>query len=438
MPPKEKKRVPCLLASDGCGHVSEIDRFEATGMRLRASVLPEADEWIPLPKDSVLMELPGRIPVGWDPVHKKFVSVPFYQGKPVTAVSAFAAPAHTQLYTAAYQTKPGAPPLPLFAYTPVGWKEGRFWAAAVRVDEDVRHDPGQFRQESVRNAARRMLKRHPGNRLVRHLVENCVRRYACPNAFNFVLERWECPIPVSPSCSARCLGCISKQPKDGVRSTQDRISFVPTADEIAEMAVPHLKHADRAMVSFGQGCEGEPLTRHVLIERAIRMIRGQTPRGTIHINTNAGHPEALDRLFRAGLDSIRVSMNSARKNFYVRYFKPDAYAFSDVLESMKIARKHNAYLSLNYFVFPGLTDHPDEMEALFDLLDRYKIDCMQARNLNIDPELYIRRLGLKKVQPSRHGVGILEWMRRIRKKAPWVKIGYFNPPKEDWTGSVEG
>jgi pyruvate-formate lyase-activating enzyme len=436
MPQPKKIPVPRLLVSDGIGRVFEIEEYEALGMRLRIPFRPEPEEWIPMPEGSVLMELPGRIPLARDSVHGEFIPVPSFRGKPVTAVSAFVAPAHTQLYTAAYQTMPNSKTLPLFAYTPVGWKEGRFWVTAVRVDDDVRHDPSRFKASLLEKAAERMAARYPGNRLVTHLVDNCVRRYACPNAQNFVLERWECPVPVSPECSASCLGCISKQPENGVPSTQNRIAFVPAPEEIAEMAVPHLRHADKAMVSFGQGCEGEPLTRYDLIEKSIRLMRAETLRGTIHLNTNAGRPQVLESLFRAGLDSLRVSMNSAQPPFYDRYFRPRAYGFSDVLESLKIAGNHGAYVSLNYFIFPGWTDRPDEMEALFGLLEKYKIDCIQARNLNIDPEFYVRKMILEKAPLARRSIGILEWMERVRQRKPGIQIRYFNPPKEDWNRGI--
>ena len=49
----------------------------------------------------------------------------------------------------------------------------------------------------------------------------------------------------------------------------------------------------RVMVSFGQGCEGEPLLRWKEIERAIRLVRARTRRGSIHANTNGSLPVAL-------------------------------------------------------------------------------------------------------------------------------------------------
>jgi pyruvate-formate lyase-activating enzyme len=419
---------PFLLASDGRGNVFDIPELKAAGMRLSECVRPKPDEWIPLPEGSTIMELPGRRPIGAG--RKQFVTLSEYKGNPVAAVAAFVAPAYTQLYHAAYETEPGAPTLPLFAYSPAGWRDGKFWTTAVRVDGDVRHDASQFDARLVEKSARRMLRRHAGNRLVEHLVRLCVRRYRCPNAMNFVLERWECPVPVSPACNAGCVGCISKQSKTGVPSTQNRISFTPTTEEILEYAAPHLRSAERAMISFGQGCEGEPLLKSGLIEKTIRRIRCETGRGTVHLNTNAGDPDAVERLFKAGLDSIRVSLNSARPEYYQKYHRPKGFGFEDVLNSLERARKAGAWISLNYFIFPGFTDLLEETEALAEIVREFRVDFIQTRNLNIDPEWVVKKLGLDPI--PRQPAGILQWMKTVRKKAPWIRFGYFNPPKEAW------
>jgi pyruvate-formate lyase-activating enzyme len=421
---------PLLVVSDGCGNAFEVPGIEAAGMRLRQPVMPDPDEWIPLPEGSRLMELPGRIPLGFDPKRRLFTNVSEHKGMPVIACAAFAAPAYARLYLAAYETKPGAPRLPLFAYGPVGWMDGRFWIPSVRVDPDVRHDPSLFDPESVERAAGAMLKRHPANRLVEHLVSRCVREYGCPNAQNFVLARWECPVPLSPGCNADCLGCISEQKKSGIRSTQDRIGFTPTVKEIVEYAVPHLMSAERAMISFGQGCEGEPLLKSALIEKTVGAVRRATGNGTVHINTNGGDPDAVDRVFRAGMDSIRVSLNSARPEYYQKYHRPKHHGFEDVLESLARARRAGAWISLNYFLFPGFTDGLEETEALAGLVREFRVDCVQMRNLNIDPEWYMDTLGLDPL-PARP-MGILKWRKTVKRKAPWIRFGYFNPPKEEW------
>lgn len=420
-----------LVVSDGRGNVFEIPELEMAAMSRNLATLPDDDELIPLPFGSNLFELPGRTAVGYDRRRHEFVALPKYKGQAVYAVAAFMAPAYTQLLRTAYETHDSSVTLPLFAYTAVGWKDNQFVVAAQRVDEDIRQDLENFNDDEIEKGATATLQRYGGNRLVRHLVENCVRRYHCPAAQNFVLGRWECPVPTSPACNAACIGCISHQPAEtGVAATQDRITFVPTAKEIVEFTVPHLMTAPRAIISFGQGCEGEPLLQGKVIEEAIREIRRQTNQGTINLNTNACYPHVVERLCSAGLDSIRVSLNSAQKSLYAAYYNPRGYSFEDVLDSIKVMRDNGRWISLNYFIFPGLTDDPAELAALLEIIHHYRVDYIQMRNLNIDPEWYCTALGLDKLTAL--PIGIKQWQQEVKQSAPWIHFGYFNPPKEDW------
>ena len=50
--------------------------------------------------------------------------------------------------------------------------------------------------------------------------------------------------------------------------------------------------------------------------------------------------------------------------------------------------------------------------------------CPAARNLNIDPELY---LGLLKGIDFGPAMGLNNFRKRILKECPWVRFGYFNP-----------
>jgi pyruvate-formate lyase-activating enzyme len=87
------------------------------------------------------------------------------------------------------------------------------------------------------------------------------------------------------------------------------------------------------------------------------------------------------------------------------------------------------YTTINYLVFPGVTDREEELEALLDLVRETGLDMIQMRNLSIDPELY-----LKTVPPARGKcVGIRTLLRAIRREFPQVEIGYFNRPKELFT-----
>ena len=231
-------------------------------------------------------------------------------------------------------------------------------------------------------------------------------------------------MPSSPACNANCVGCISLQPSGCCPSTQERIKFIPTPSEISEIAVPHLRKAPQPVVSFGQGCEGEPLLQAETLAAAIRRIRSQTGRGTINMNTNGSRPAKVDILARAGLDSMRVSLNSARPEYHRRYYRPKDFSFRDVLDSIAIMNKEHRFVSLNYFILPGFTDDPDEFAALCDLVENHQPNLIQLRNLNMDPEWYLRAV---KHRPRKKPLGIHRWYATLRRLYPDLRFGYFNP-----------
>ncbi len=419
--------IPSLVIADGNGNITDFPSLTMAGMSNGSFFRPDIRDLIPIPKGSELFILPGRQPVGCDPVSQEPLLVrdnPYHTGDPVLAVAAFMAPAHTAIFSSAYQTADkSAGVLPLFAYTAVGWHKGQFWVAAFRSDSDRRQDFSQFNQALITKKTQKKLARYKNNRLVQHLGKCCLT-YVCPAARNYFLERWEAPLPSSPTCNARCMGCISLQASGCCRSTQDRIGFVPTPAEIEEVAVPHLSKASKAIVSFGQGCEGEPLLQAKTLERAIRRIRKQTQRGTINLNSNSSLPDAVSRLAHAGLDSLRVSLNSAQRQFYDRYYRPVNYDFEDVLESIKVMKSQGKYVSLNYFVLPGVTDSEAEYLALCNLLANCKPDLIQLRNLNMDPEWYLSTLHHPQNEKR---IGIRAWLRRLKKEFPKLSFGYYNP-----------
>ncbi len=407
---------PNMVYADKRGRVFDHPTLKMvirSGNVLRA---PRRGELIPLPSGSQLMALPGRGALG-------FAGNEIKLERGSQAVAAFMAPAYTQLGLTAWEREQGASRLPLYAYTAVGWAKGRFYVAGFRSDKDTRQELRGFDQKKVvKNAARR-LSESPDNLLLRQL-QRCACEYLCPAARNLFLGRWECPLPVSKKCNAACLGCISLQPSGCCPAPMERLSETPSVQDIVEVAVPHLKRAPRPIVSFGQGCEGEPLTEAGLVEKAIREIRNRTPRGTINMNTNASKPDALARLLAAGLDSVRISLNSARQRYYDGYFRPNGYTFSDVVESMRLVKKSGRFLSLNYFILPGFSDQWAELRSLMGLMSKVTPDLIQLRNLNIDPDYYLQAINW---EDRGEGVGVKGMMIRIKKKFPGVKFGYFNP-----------
>lgn len=424
------ERSPYILYSDGNGNIFEDRTLYATGRSGWDAVPVPNDEWIELPNGGQLYELPGRRGIGIDVKTGKIRLCD--KG---WAVAAFIPPAHTGFYLAAYETEPGAPTLPLFCYTAVSWHDNKFFVPAVRIEPDIRQDCEGYDQEKVKDGVEKLLKAYPHNRLVNHIGNNCALTYHCPAARNYFLGRWECPVPVSPACNANCVGCISLQPdEEPIVSTQDRLSFKPTAEEIVEYTVPHLETAPYPIISFGQGCEGEPLLMWETICEAIREIRKHTKKGSININTNGSDPKAVRAMCEAGLNSIRVSTNSARREIYMPYYRPNNYEFEDIVESLKIVRNYGGWTSINYFVFPGMTDSIAEYEALRKLIKETGLRMIQWRNFNIDPDWY---LGKIRVTETGECLGMKQLLQLIREEFPDLKFGYFNPPMERIKGDFE-
>jgi len=412
-----------MVMADSDGLVFEHPSLRLVGRTGRDCRPPEPDELLDLPAGSDLHVLPGRHPIGLDPKTGRMQTVRTFEGREVLAVSAFLAPAHTVFLWSAFEGDEDAPILPLYAYATLGWTPEGFVTTGRRVDLDPRQDLDHFPQDGEEDIkAEIMVRNHPGNRLIKHLSHCCIV-YRCPAARNYFLGRYEAPLPTSTGCNAACIGCISLQENTGIPCAQDRIDFVPNPEEIAEVALGHIERASRPVVSFGQGCEGEPLTNWRTLREAIALIRRRTSEGTINLNTNAGMPEAIGNLFDEGLDSIRVSLNSARADLYTRYFKPVNYSFEDVVKSMKTARRKKKFVSINYFVFPGITDEWAEEDALRQLREDTWFDMIQWRNLNIDPDLYLDSMD----SPLTPGLGVAAVMDRLKARYPDLRYGYFNP-----------
>lgn len=421
------KQTPYILYSDGNGNIFEDTTMHVTGRSGWDAWPVEADEWIELPEGGNLYELPGRRGIGINATTGDMQLCD--KG---WAVAAFIPPAHTGFYLAAYETMPDAPTLPLFCYTAVGRLDGKFYVPATRIEADIRQECAGFDDKKVKQGVKTLVEAYPHNRLVQHLAENCALTYECPAARNYFMGRWECPIPSSPACNANCVGCISFQPEEeSIVSTQDRLRFKPTAAEIVEYTVPHLESAPFPIVSFGQGCEGEPLLMWETIRESILEIRKHTPKGSININTNGSKPDAVRALCEAGLNSIRVSLNSAQEKYYTPYYRPNNYVFEDIIESLKVMREFGGWTSINYFVFPGMTDSADEYEALRKLIRETGLNMIQWRNFNIDPDWYLGKLG---VTETGECLGVKQLQELIHEEFPDLKFGYFNPPMERITG----
>lgn len=426
----EKDNLITAVVADKDGKIFELEGYAAVGMAADNFTPLSAGNTIDMPYGGEFMLLPERCPVVFNLKTNRLETLkenPYSPGGHIFPVAAFNSPGYVISHVSAYREKQGAEYLPLFSYGAVGWHKGGFKTAVCLVDAERRQDLRLMPLEKVIAGVRRMKKKMPQNRLRDHL-ENCALKYGCPAAKNFFMGRYEAPLPTSKSCNARCIGCISLQKETGIKNSQERISFTPSPEEISEIALEHIRKVKRSVVSFGQGCEGDPLLAAHVIEPAIKLIRSKTDRGTINMNTNGSMPETMERLFDAGLDSIRISMNSIRKECYDAYFRPNGYFFSDVIKSIDKALDKKIFVSINYLNCPGFTDSPEEQAALFSFLKRHPVNFIQWRNLNFDPLRYWKIMS--GVTSMSAPVGISEVLSMIRKEFPDLEHGYFNPPKE--------
>jgi pyruvate-formate lyase-activating enzyme len=344
---------------------------------------PEGDELIPAPPGAVTALLPGRAPLleGGGAATRR------------TALAVLLPAGYTRLLLPAYRTQAGAPVLPLFGYTFACVVDDELHVAATRTDESEDWSPREFAAGELEalTAARRAG--DPGSAVLAQL-ERCALEYACFTAQNVFLERGEAALPVSPKCNARCVGCISELDADaGIPSPQTRIAYETSAAELARIACRHLARVPEGIVSFGQGCEGEPLLRATTIARAIELIRAETASGTINLNTNGSLPKSLAMAIDAGLNAVRISLNSFRPETYAAYYRPLGYSLDDVFESVRLASAAGLRVSLNLLTHPGVTDERAEVEAATAFLASVRVDMVQTRTLNIDPERYFALAG---------------------------------------------
>lgn len=397
-----------LAYADARGRIFFDDAREplADGGDLRAA---RGGELIPAPPGTVPAMLPGRAPLlaGGGLAGRR------------TALGALLPAGYTRLLLPAYRARPDAPALPLFGYTFAAAVGDELHVAAMRTDAGDDWTPRHFAPGELERAIEARRARDPGNGVLAQLSV-CSLEYGCFTAQNVFLERGEAALPVSPACNARCLGCISEQEPDaGIPSPQTRVRAEAAVDDLARVAIAHLERVPGGIVSFGQGCEGEPLLRVATLARTIERIRAATAAGTINLNTNGSSTKSLKVLIDAGLDAVRISLNSFRPATYAAYYRPLGYGLDDVLASVRLAVEAGLRVSLNLLTHPGVTDDRGEVAAAEAFLRSVPVAMVQSRTLNIDPARYFAAVG----RPSAPPLGMREALRRIQ--ASGTRLGNF-------------
>ncbi|MFM7710138.1 MAG: radical SAM protein, partial [Ferruginibacter sp.] len=102
------------------------------------------------------------------------------------------------------------------------------------------------------------------------------------------------------------------------------------------------------------------------------------------------------------------------------------------VQSLKTVQAAGGWTSINYFVFPGMTDSIEEYEALRTLIRETGLNMIQWRNFNIDPDWYLEKIG---VADTGECMGVRQMMQLLQEEFPALKFGYFNPPIERIRGS---
>jgi pyruvate-formate lyase-activating enzyme len=423
----EVKDLPHMLYADEAGRVYDHPEYRMAGFSRDRPFPISWEDLVVMPKYSKLFYIPFGPPIGLDPDTGKYRSVREVKNGAARircfGVAAFLEPGFVRTLLPAVDYRKSGGALPMWGYTAVGFKDGRYWVPAFRIEHNRKWDPRNYDDRELLPAVKRYKKQRKGGPLLDHLAR-CATENHCFAAKNLFWGRWEAPLPVSRGCNASCLGCLSLQSESSCMASHRRISFTPSKEEIVALAVRHLDHAEEAIVSFGQGCEGEPLTEHRLIAESIREIRERTGKGTINLNTNGSRPERIRLIAASGLDSVRISINSARPDLYRAYYRPKGYDFEDVVRSISLAGERSLYTMINYLVFPGISDQQEEIEALIALIRKTGLHFVHLKNLCIDPRLYLERIPFKESP----GLGMKKMISILEQELPGIELGYFNQP----------
>ncbi|MBI5498470.1 MAG: radical SAM protein [Deltaproteobacteria bacterium] len=432
-----------MLFSTDDGQLLEHPHLRMAAHNGQDFVVPAVEEMTALPPKWEIMQLPDTFPVGFDPVTGSFEvvdSVPGLRGVRPRAAAIHPPPGHVRQYLPAADYLPFTAPetaplrivdeggmpgrsgLPLWAYTAVGWARGSVMAAMFQGDELSRWHPSLFYKDELPTRVDARLREDPDNPVLLQLRE-CAVDYKCCCAQNIFYGRWEGAIPMAPACNAACLGCLSKDAEWDAPTPQKRLKFSPQGEEIGRVIAFHLKHAPEGMCSFGQGCEGEPtLSSDALVDSVAFARRTQT-RGIIHLNTNGSRPEVVGRAAAAGINSIRVSVNSFDEPVFEAYYRPRDYKLADLYETLRVARDAGLYKCINLLLWPGWTDTRSELERVSRLVSDGLLEMIQLRNLCVDPAYYEKILPKQRERP----MGLRTFVEELHRRHPALRFGTFNP-----------
>jgi len=391
---------------------------EWTALGRSGERLTDAGEWVPMPAGATIARLPGRAALGLTGGAES--AWPLERG---VAVAAILPVGHLRLLLPAHgPAATGGPTLPLFGYTAVAERRGRPVVAAMATDDFAWWRPERFRRSDLPGAVAAAEAALPGNPVIAQL-RTCALEHNCYTAQNTFHRRYEGALPTSAACNADCLGCISLQTDSGAPTPQPRIGRAPGAADLLAVAVYHLGPHPAGMVSFGQGCEGEPLLRTDVLLPVVAAIRTRFPAATIHINTNGSRPDDAVRLAAAGVNSARISVFSFSQELFAAYYRPRGYTIGDVCLTASRLHQQGVQVAVNLLTFPGVTDQPTEIDRTLAALAASGVEQVQLRTLNVDPLWLLRRIPVREA-----GIGMAEMVGRLGRELGGLRLGNFTRP----------
>ena len=311
-----------------------------------------------------------------------------------TALAVALPAGYTRLLVPAYATQRDAPALPLFGYTFACAVDDRLLVAAMKTDESDDWKPRRFKRGELEGADRAAAR-------TRGRATACSSRSRSARASTAALPRRTF---FSNAAKRRCRSPRSAMPAASAASRSRTRTPAYRRRKRASSTRSRLRSSRRwrftiwsasksGIVSFRTRVRGRAaaaLGHDRPRDRAHSRRRGN---GTINSNTNGSQPHRLARCIDAGLQAVRISLNSFRPQ-RLRGLLPSAgIRLEDVFESIRSGGRTRARVSLNLLTHPGVTDDVEEIEAMEAFLREAPVAMIQTRTLNIDPALYFETVG---------------------------------------------
>ena len=242
-----------------------------------------------------------------------------------------------------------------------GWR-GRLYAAAIRpmTPPLAAH---RLQRAAARAPVHERLAAEPENRVLAHHA-HCALDYACPTASNLFLGAGKARSRSLRAATRAASAASPSRRKTSLVSPQDRLTFLPTVEEIVAVGVRIWSGARRHLQLRARAARASRCCRRgASSRRYARCARGplvgrstSTPTPAIRARCNASTTPGWT------LCAPARSRRGARPTTPIT--APSATRFDDVKRSLILAREAGVYTSINLLCFPGLIDCEDEVEAL--------------------------------------------------------------------------